>query len=133
MLYTDADLAVSGFTGIPAINPSQFYGKTPITAAREYLDIRGQAVKQEEILESLIVGGFDFGAQGWTEPMRLKNLSISLGKNTGIFHRLPNGMIGLLKWYPNAKAKKSSGKTNQDSENGGEESSENTETTDDAA
>jgi hypothetical protein len=129
-MYTDADLVVGGFAGIPTLSPSQFYGKTPIVAAREYLDLRNEAVPQEEILEALRTGGFDFEAQGWAEPLRLRNLSISLGKNTAIFHRLPNNMIGLTKWYPNVKAKKVAPKLVQDADDVGEESTENAETTD---
>ena len=30
-------------------------------------------------------------------------MTITLGKNSGIFHKLPNGRFGMLSWYPNAK------------------------------
>lgn len=130
-MYSDADLQVQ-FGGTTTIKPSQFYGKTPTVAAREYLDMRGEgeATSVEEILEALRIGGFDFDAQGWNETMRLKNLSISMGKNSQIFHRLPNGLIGLTKWYPNVKAKKVATKATQDAGDVGEESTENAETTD---
>lgn len=108
LFYSDSELQEKTFGGISSVKPSQFYGKTPTVAAREYLDMQNeQAVTIEEILEALHAGGFDFEAQGWkNEVMRLKNLSISLGKNTAIFHRLPNGLMGLKKWYPNIKTKK---------------------------
>lgn len=87
--------------------PDQFYGKTPIVAAREFLEMQGRALTLEEIFEGLSQGGFDFDAQGWNqEQARLRNLSISLGKNTAIFHRLPNGYIGLVKFYPDIQAEK---------------------------
>lgn len=110
-MYSDLSMPNSG--GMVAIKPSQFYGKTPMVAAREYLDMRGdgEATTVDDILEALRVGGFDFDAQGWSETMRLKNLSISLGKNSQMFHRLPNGMIGLTKWYPSIKAKKTYSRT----------------------
>ena len=110
--YADSELGPKGFSGLGSLKPSQFYGKTPTVAAREYLDMRSEAVDLEEILEALRRGGFDFEAQGWkNDVMHLKNLSISLGKNTNIFHRLPNGMMGLTKWYPNVKARRAGRET----------------------
>jgi hypothetical protein len=111
-MYPDAELA--GTTGgLPSLRASQFYGKTPTVAAREYLDKRADAVSLEEILEALQRGGFDFDSQGWKEDARLRNLGISLGKNSSIFHRLPNGTWGLTKWYPNVKQKKAAAKANE--------------------
>ena len=48
----------------------------------------------------------------------LRNLSISLAKNTQTFTRLPNGTFGLAEWYPNVKAQKQS-KTNADASDEG--------------
>jgi hypothetical protein len=109
--FSDDELGVRGFRGLASLKPAQFYGKTPMVSAREYLDMRpDEPVEVEEIMEALKRGGFDFEAQGWTnETMRLKNLSISLGKNSQIFHRLPNGMIGLTKWYSHIKKKANKG------------------------
>ncbi len=92
--------------GVAGLRPDQFYGKSPTLAAREYLDLRGQAVPPDEIVTAMERGGFDFKAQGWTTvENRVRNLAISMGKNTGIFHRLPNGFYGLTKWYPDAPKK----------------------------
>jgi hypothetical protein len=89
------------------IRPDQFYGKSPITAAREYLQLRGEAVLPEEIAEALEKGGFDYKAQGWNnKEHRARNLAISMSKNSLIFHRLPNGWYGLVKFYPELKKKK---------------------------
>ena len=88
------------------IKPDQFYGVSPITAARMYLETRGEACPAGEVLQALSDGGFDFNAKGWKEKIRLKNLSISMGKNTAIFERLPNGYYGLSKWYPNSPKRK---------------------------
>lgn len=112
-IYPDAELSASGGARVPSIRSSQFYGKTPTVAAREYLDLRGEAVPLDEVLEALLKGGFDFEAQGWNDAMRLKNLGISMGKNSLIFHRLPNGTWGLTKWYPNIKQKKAAAKSNE--------------------
>jgi hypothetical protein len=113
-LYLDSDLAVTGVSGLPSLKSDQFYRKSPITAAREYLELRGTAVPLEEILDGLTRGGFDFENQKWTDELRLKNLGISLGKNSGIFHRLPNKTWGLTKKYgikPDKKAGKDDGKS----------------------
>lgn len=41
---------------------------------------------------------------------------MSLSKNTAIFHRLPNGMFGLKKWYGEAIEKKKSKKSEAEGE-----------------
>ncbi len=102
--YADADDPIA--VGSATVRRDQFYGKTPIVAAREFLEMRGRAVNADEICSALKEGGFDYTALGWEEKSFLRNLAISLGKNTSIFHRLPNGSIGLLKWYPAASKKK---------------------------
>jgi hypothetical protein len=99
-LYSDADLQDRG-SARPNLDPDQYYGKPPVTAAREYLERRGKAVPLDEILDALERGGFDFDAQGWSESQRLRHLGSSLGKNSVMFHRLPNDTWGLVKWYPN--------------------------------
>jgi len=93
--------------GLAGIRPDQFYGRSPITAAREYLDLRGEAVQPDEIADALEKGGFDFKAQGWSSKSSwARNLAISMSKNSGIFHRLPNGYYGLVKFYPELGRKK---------------------------
>lgn len=95
----------------------QFYTKPLATAVTEYLEQRHEACTAEEILDGLKKGGFDFRALGWQDKLRLRNLAISLAKNTQTFHKLPNGTLGLLGWYdktaitpaadrPNAKPRK---------------------------
>jgi hypothetical protein len=105
-IFPDAELTVvEGDQG--SIRPDQYYGKSPIQAAREYLEMRGRAVRPEEITQGLAQGGFDFEAQGWKgEAGRVRNLAISLSKNSTIFHRLPNGTYGLVKFYPDVAAEK---------------------------
>lgn len=89
------------------IAPDQYYGRKLATVVQEYLENRKkatgkQAIDVAEILKALETGGFDFKGQGWKDNDRLRALSISLAKNTKVFHRLPNGMFGLLAWYPEA-------------------------------
>jgi hypothetical protein len=80
----------------------RYYGRPLATVAQEYLEGRKEACKPEEILEGLRGGGFDFKALQWGggEKDWIRNLSISLAKNTKAFHRLPNGTFGLVAWYP---------------------------------
>jgi hypothetical protein len=106
--YSDVDADQAG-----AISPTRadaYYGKPLSTAAREYLVFRKQACAPEEILQGLVQGGFDFDGLGWTEPNRLRNLSISMSKNTAIFRRLPNGMFGLKAWYQDMAVPRRRGK-----------------------
>jgi hypothetical protein len=101
-IYTDLEQQTAG---IGPHRSDAYYGKKLATAIREYLEFRRQAVPVEEILKGLEQGGFDFNALNWTEGVRLRALAINIGKNTAVFHRLPNGMWGLKTWYPEAKEK----------------------------
>lgn len=95
------------------IEPDQFYGRPLATSVQEYMEQRRKAtgkkaIDVKDILKVLEDGGFDFKAQGWRDNDRLRSLSINLAKNTKVFHRLPNGLFGLLSWYPDVAAKKES-------------------------
>ncbi len=85
------------------IRPDQFYGKAFATAASSYLKIKNQACYAQEIMDGLLRGGFDFP---WKDEDQLRNVAISLAKNTQVFHKLPNSTFGLLEWYPDLKKKK---------------------------
>jgi hypothetical protein len=76
-----------------------FYGKPLATAVQQYLELRDEAMGVEEILAGLWEGGFDVVVLGPNAEERLSNLTLSLGKNTKTFHRLPNNAFGLLLWY----------------------------------
>jgi hypothetical protein len=93
------------------VEPDQYYGRPLATCVQEYLEQRKKAtgkgaVDVSDILKALERGGFDFKAQGWRDSDRLRSLSISLAKNTKVFHRLPNQMFGLISWYPDVAARR---------------------------
>lgn len=96
--------------GIGAIQSDTFYGKSAITAVREFLDMRKAsslgAASYAEIIQALVTGGFDFSTLSPDEDVAKRAVTITLGKNSSIFHKLPNGNWGLLAWYPEAKEKK---------------------------
>lgn len=94
-MFSDTDSESSSFS----IRADQFYGKPLATAAQEYLESRKQAVQPDEILRGLEAGGYDFDVVGWKDNDRLRNLAISMAKNTIKFHRLKNGSFGLKTWY----------------------------------
>lgn len=126
--YPESELGPDGSAVGPGIRPDQYYGKSPITASREYLEMRGRAVPVEEILQALERGGFDFDAAGWkNRDSRLRFLAISLSKNTGIFHKLPNGTYGLAKFYPDVATAKKQKKSDNSQTAELEEASEETE------
>jgi hypothetical protein len=121
-LYQETEVGGGSVRGLVTLRPDEYYGKSPITAAREYLEKRGQAALPDEIAEALERGSFDYKAQGWLAKENWgRNLAISMSKNSGIFHRLPNGYYGLVKWYPELKRKKRAGAV---PEGGGEEEPE---------
>ena len=88
------------------IRPDEYYGKGFATAAGNYMERRNHAVSHEDVLKALEQGGFDFDAIGWKDENRARTVAMSLAKNTAIFHRLPNGLFGLKKWYGDAIDKK---------------------------
>ena len=83
-----------------------FYGQTISGAAKVYLEMRKSAglgsASVNEIYAALKKGGFPFEAK---DDENAKNgLRISLRKNSGVFHRLPqSGDYGLLVWYDKPK------------------------------
>ncbi|MGB9154044.1 MAG: hypothetical protein WCD70_13275 [Alphaproteobacteria bacterium] len=100
--------AASGQT-IGSIKADTFYGKSVITAAREYLDMRKVAnlgpASARDVYEALKKGGFAFDSTVETNSITV--VRGAMRKQTAIFHRLPNGDYGLTKWYEKIKNKKS--------------------------
>lgn len=96
------------------VRPDEFYGKSVLTAARMYLEKRKQAASAADVLKALQDGGFDFSTLDWDSSNLLRPLSMSMSKNTAIFHRLPNGMWGLAGWYPDAVSKKKGKKADEE-------------------
>jgi hypothetical protein len=107
-----------------SIRSDQFYGQPQATAVRDILKLRksqnrGPATVNE-IYAALMEGGFAFETKNDENAKR--GLRISISKNTALFHKLPNGKIGLLEWYPNAKKSKRPGSTSStQSESAGDE------------
>lgn len=102
LLYSNIDAASS--VNLGNIQPDQFYGQPLATAMRSILEMRkatgrGPATVRE-IYDTLTQGGFKFEAK---DENALRGLRQSLTKNSGVFHKLPQGSYGLLEWYPNAK------------------------------
>lgn len=104
-VYADADEPSS----ISATSHGdEFYGKTATAAAREVLEKRKRMglgpATLAEIYESLTDGGYQFDASSTTNAKN--SLRVTLSKRSETFHKLPNGKIGLTKWYTNIKPTK---------------------------
>lgn len=109
-IYTDVGSDSSTST-ISTIQSDTFYGKTVIVAAREYLEMRKASgagpAPIKEIFEALKHGGFMFNSKSDSNSQIVLRSAIS--KASSIFHRLPNGHYGLVKWYDLAKIKRFKG------------------------
>ena len=95
------------------MRPDQFYGQQLHRAMRSFLEKRqhqGPATVNE-IHSALVAGGYQFEVANDENAKRI--IRITLTKNSGVFHKLPNGSYGLLGWYPNVKK---SSKKNADAE-----------------
>lgn len=113
-------------TGGP-IRSDEFYGKPLHTAMRAFLEKRGQMLgpaSVNEIYDAMVKGGYQFDTANEANAKRV--IRITLTKNSGVFHKLPNGAYGLLAWYPSVKKPKKSEATESNGEG-------DTSTTDDAA
>nr|WP_298717243.1 hypothetical protein [uncultured Steroidobacter sp.] len=106
-MYSDVELQASSGPSL-SIKSDQFYGQSMITAMRQILEMR-KSLDQgpatiNEIHAALVEGNFIFETKD--EANAKRGIRISVTKNSGIFHKLPNGRVGLLEWYPNVKAPK---------------------------
>jgi hypothetical protein len=75
------------------IRPDQFFRKSITAAAFEYLKAKGNAASVDELIDVLKRGGCDLGAS----PLR--NVKISLSKNSRVFADVGNDTFGLWKFY----------------------------------
>ncbi len=122
VFYTDVD--VPDDSGSGAIRPDQFFGKSFVAAAKEFLRMKKRAATAEEIYSALKKGGYEFGKN---VPMR--GVAISLSKNrTDFVYVKSSNAYGLWEFYPGMKREKSGSKNiekesinnpeTQDSDNG---------------
>jgi len=83
----------------------EYYGMTMSRAIRLVLEARRNSevgpATVAEIHQALKAGGYRFDAA--SDANEKKSVRICLTKNSSLFHKLPNGKYGLLKWYPRAK------------------------------
>jgi len=110
-----AETSTSVSASITTIKSDTFYGKTVITATREYLEMRKASnlgpTTIRDIFDTLKTGGFQFNSKNDTNSMIVLRNAIS--KASAIFHRLPNGDYGLVKWYDLSKIKKTKGQATE--------------------
>lgn len=106
-IYSEGELDSTSSINL-SIRSDQFYGQPQASCVRTILEMRkglGQGPATiNEIYSALLEGGYAFETKN--EENAKRGLRISITKNTALFHKLPNGKIGLLAWYPNAKVKK---------------------------
>jgi len=90
-----------------AIKPDQFYGKPQATAVRDALNMLRAAGRApatvDAIYDVLIAGGFAFPTKA--REASIQGLTVSIGKNSAIFVKLPNGLIGVTDWYGGPRAR----------------------------
>ncbi|MGH9513557.1 MAG: hypothetical protein ACRD2U_15615 [Terriglobales bacterium] len=93
------------------IRPDQFFRKSITAAAFEYLKAKASAAPVEELIDVLKRGGCDLGAS----PLR--NVKISLSKNSRVFAEIGTDTFGLWEFYGGIpRAKKGTEPRPEDSE-----------------
>jgi hypothetical protein len=79
----------------------EFYNKPFATAVRQVLsalrNVNQAPAKVDAIYDLLLQGGFDFASKN--RETAIQGLTVSIGKNSDVFVKLPNGLIGLKEWY----------------------------------
>ena len=102
------DVAVEAAAVATPLQGDEYLGKTQIVAARMFLERRKATGlgpgTPTEIYEGILAGGYRFDTDDIAN--RKRGLGQALSKNTAIFHRLDNGKIGLVAWYPGLRVKK---------------------------
>jgi len=107
--------------GPMSIRADEFYGLSPLDAAKKYLKKRGSARPFREIVESLQAGGCRVSDED--------ELRVSLGRSTYEIAKVGNDVYGLVEFYPHIKRgkKKKAGaaeEPEQAGENQGQQKSE---------
>jgi hypothetical protein len=95
-----ADLADPTQQRTLVVAPDQYFRKPITKAAREYLQARKGAAPVEDIIAALQSGGCDLGAYP------LKNVKISLSKNSRIFASVSENVFGLWEFYGGSPKKR---------------------------
>jgi hypothetical protein len=109
-----ADVDYSSISGNTSIRPDQFFGKGLATSVKEFLKIKGRAVTAQEIYDSLKSGGFEFPKE-WKEKFQMRNLTISLSKNSNDFvYVKSSNAYGLWEFYPEKKREKGKQQKNEE-------------------
>jgi replicative superfamily II helicase len=85
------------------VRPDQFFRKSITAAAYEYLKAKGGAASVDELIDVLKRGGCDLGAS----PLR--NVKISLSKNSRVFAEIGNENFGLWEFYGGSPKSKKGG------------------------
>ncbi|HTU68241.1 MAG TPA: hypothetical protein VMF52_20020 [Steroidobacteraceae bacterium] len=105
----------------PAIRPDQYYNKPLATCVKAVLAERKAQgpMSVADIYAVLKAGGYNFETKDPENAQR--GLAVSISKNTPLFARLPNGLIGLTEWYggPKRKGKKDADASDQNGDTNG--------------
>jgi hypothetical protein len=84
-------------SGTPTVKPGEFFGLTPLDAAKSYLKRRGEAREFKDIVAAIRMGGVPIAV---SEEDQLR---VSLGRSTLEVAKIADDLYGLLEFYPHVK------------------------------
>ena len=83
------------------VKVGEYYGKSPLEAAKAYLKAKGEPATLDEIVENLKIGSCEVKNEG--------DLRVSLGRSTFEIARLNEDTFGMLDWFPDVKKSRLAG------------------------
>lgn len=100
-LNADEGGAAPTVKSITSLKGDEFYNKPLSTAVRMALNMlraAGKApAKIDAIYDVMMAGGYVFENKG--RDAAIQGLSVSIGKNSALFVKMKNGLIGVTEWY----------------------------------
>jgi hypothetical protein len=119
-MYPDVNaspIPTSTISGVGIVTKADQYFNRPLaTCVREVLEQRKKMnlgpATLAEIHAVLKAGSYAFESRD--DENAIRGLGVSVSKNTSLFVRLPNGLVGLAEWYGVSAKRKAKGKENDE-------------------
>jgi hypothetical protein len=122
-LATPTRAPSSSGTTFTTVRPDQFFGQSLSGSIKRVLEMRKAAnlgpAEVRDVYDVLVKGGYAFDTRNPKDA--IQGLTVSIGKNSAMFVKLPNGQVGLKEWYPGVRSARGRQRDNGTVEDTGDE------------